>query len=102
MPYIYLTLSCANSKRKDIVNITSKLNGLNLSHEEMESINYFEKYRLLNSNPVFYSTYFLTMSSNIFQIGVVGNIMYYAIRAEFPIRGSSHDHSVLWNLNPSR
>ena len=51
-PTFFLTLSCAYSKQKEIPEIISKLSKLNLSKEYLESMNYFEKCELLNSNPV--------------------------------------------------
>ena len=48
----FLTLSYADLKWKEIPEIISKLNKLNLSIEYLESINYFKKCELLNSNPV--------------------------------------------------
>ena len=51
-PTFFLTLSCANLKWKLIPEIISKLNKLDLSKEYLESMNYFEKCELLNSNSV--------------------------------------------------
>ena len=54
----FLTLSCAALKWKEIPEIISKMNNLNLSKENLESRNYFEKYELLNTNPVLLSRHF--------------------------------------------
>ena len=60
-PAFFLTLSCADLKWKEISEIISKLNKLNFSKEYLESMNYFEKYELLNSNPVLLARHFSTV-----------------------------------------
>ena len=60
-PTFFLTLSYADLKWKEISEIISKLNKLNLSKEYLESMNYFEKYELLNSNPVLLARHFSTV-----------------------------------------
>ena len=60
-PTFFLTLSYADLKWKEISEIISKLNKLNLSKEYLESMNYFEKYELLNSNPVLLVRHFSTV-----------------------------------------
>ena len=60
-PAFFLTLSCADLKWKEISEIISKLNKLNFSKEYLESMNYFEKYELLNSNPVLLALHFSTV-----------------------------------------
>ena len=60
-PAFFLTLSCADLKWKEISEIISKLNKLNFSKEYLESMNYFEKYELLNSNPVLLVRHFSTV-----------------------------------------
>ena len=60
-PTFFLTLSYADLKWKEISEIISKLNKLNLSKEYLESMNYFEKYELFNSNPVLLVRHFSTV-----------------------------------------
>ena len=57
-PTFFLTLSCADLKWKEIPEIISKLDKLNLSKEYFESMNYFEKCELLNSNSVLLACHF--------------------------------------------
>ena len=45
-------------KWKEIPEIITKLNKLNLSKEYLQSMNYFEKCELLNSNPLLLAHHF--------------------------------------------
>ena len=57
-PTFFLTLFCADLKWKEMSEIISKLDKLNLPKEYLESMNYFEKNELLNSNPVLLARHF--------------------------------------------
>ena len=105
-PTFFLTLSCADMKWKKIPEIISKLNKLNLPKEYLESMNYFEKCELLNSNPVLLARHFQHRVETFFKeillipLSTIGKVTYYAIRTEFQVRGSPHVHSSIWILNP--
>ena len=68
-------------------------------------MNYFEKCNILNSNAVFLARHFQHRVEIFFKEiliirdGPLGIVKYYAIRAEFQFRGSTHIHSFLWALN---
>ena len=86
----------------------SKWNNLNLSKKILESMNYFEKCELLNSNDVLLHRHSQHQVEILFKgillklLGVIGKAAYYAIRIEFQVRGSSHVNSIIWILNPPK
>ena len=55
---MFLTLSCAGLKWKEISEISSKLNKLNFSKGYLALMNYFEKCELLYSNSVLLARHF--------------------------------------------
>ena len=66
IPSFFLTLSCAEIRWNEFPEIISKLNGKELSFEEISALSYFEKCELLNSNPVFTSKTFPVSCRNVF------------------------------------
>ena len=54
----FLTLSCADLRLNELVEITSKLNSLGLTEENVEGLNYFERCNILNSNAVLLARHF--------------------------------------------
>ena len=52
LPTFFMTLSCADLRWKELISIISKLNGLNLSEEDIDNLDYFEMCKILNENPV--------------------------------------------------
>ena len=57
-PTFFLTLSCADLKWNELVEIISKLNSLGLTKENVEGLNYFERCDILNSNGVLLAQHF--------------------------------------------
>ena len=51
-PTFFLTLSCVDLKRNELVEIISKLNSLGLTKENVEGLNSFERCNILNLNAV--------------------------------------------------
>ena len=102
---MFLTLSCADLRWNELVEIISKLNSLGLTKENVEGLNYFERCNILNSNGVLLARHFqhraeiLSKEILIIRDGPLGNVKYYAIRVEFQFRDSLHIHSFLWVLN---
>ena len=96
MSNFLLTLSWADLKWKELSEIISKSNKLSLPKEYLESMNYFEKCELLNSNPILLARHFQhrveTFFKKIFLIplSTIGKVTYYAIRIEFQVRGTPH------------
>ena len=51
-PTFFLTLSCADLKWNELVEIISKLNSLGLTKENVEGLNSFDRCNILNLNAV--------------------------------------------------
>ena len=100
LPTFFMTLSCADLRWNELVEIIAKLNRSNITEEEIKNLNYFERTKILNSNPVLLARHFQyrveTFFKNIIITGSFGKVTYYAIRVEFQVRGSPHIHSLLW------
>ena len=92
-------------KRKEIPEIISKLNKLNLSKEHLESMNFFKKCELLNSNPALHARHFQHRVEIFFKeilfipVSTIGKVTYHAIRIVFQVCGSLHVRSFIWILN---
>ena len=103
IPTYFLTLSSADLRWDELTNIINKLNNLNLSQDELRKLNYNERCKLLNSNPVLISRHFQyrvqVFFKEILVDGPLGKTTYYVYRIEFQIRGSPHVHSFLWIQN---
>ena len=103
LPTYFMTLSCADLRWNELVSIISKLNGENLTDEQINNLTYFERCNYLNSNPVLLARHFQyrveVFFKEIIVNGPLGKVKYYAIRVEFQVRGSPHIHSFLWVLN---
>ena len=104
-PTFFLTLSCADLRWNELVEIISKLNSLGLTKENVEGLNYFERCNILNSNAVLLARHFQHRVEIFFKAiliirdGPLGKVKYYAIGVEFQFRSSSHILSFLWVLN---
>ena len=100
LPTVFMTLSCADLRWNELVSIMSKLNGLNLSEDDIKNLDYFKRCEILNNNPVLLSRHFQYRVEVYFKEiiidGPLGKVKYYAIRVEFQFRGSPHIHSFLW------
>ena len=97
--FIEVILRCF-LRRNEFVEIISKLYSLCCSLEDIESLNYFEKCNILNSNAVVLARHFqhrIELFLKKWCLLEMGNLLvtYYAIRVEFQFRGSPHIHSFL-------
>ena len=107
-PTFLLTLSCADLKWREIPEIISKLNKLNLFKEHLESFNCFVNCESLNSNPVLLVRHFQHCIEFFFKeillipLSTIGKVTYYTIKKEFQVRGLPDVHSFIWILNPSK
>ena len=54
----FLILSCADLRWNELVETISKLNSLGNIKENVEGLNYFERYNILNSNAVLLARHF--------------------------------------------
>ena len=58
LPTFFTTLSCADLRWNELVSIISKLNGLNLSEDDIKNLDYFKICEILNDNPVLLARHF--------------------------------------------
>ena len=90
-PTFFLTLSCADLRWNELISIIFKLNRVDISDEEVDEMSYNKRCGTLNKNPVFVARHFQYGIEMFFRIivlnGSLGKTQYYAIRAEFPVRG---------------
>ena len=100
LPTFFLTLSCADLRWVELIDIIAKLNQIDVTvNEEMS---YFKKCELLNQNPVLTARHFQFRVEIFFKEiilhknGPFGCIDSYAIKVEFQVRGSPHIHSFIW------
>ena len=101
LPTFFITLSCADLRWHELIEIIYKLNeGDILTDYDIHSMNYFDKTKILNSNPVLLARHFQyrveVFFKEIVSDGPLGKIKYYAIRVEFQVRGNPHIHSLVW------
>lgn len=106
LPTFFLTSSYADLRWNELVSIIAKLNGLDMSDEDIDKMDYFERCKLLNSNPVLLARHFQYRVEVFFKEivvdGPLGKVKYHAIRVEFQCRGSPHVHSFLWVIDAPR
>ena len=86
-----MTLSCADLRWNELVEIISRLNRLNLSDEDIKNMSYHRRCETLNKNPVLVARHFQYRVEVFFKVivldGPLGKTSYYAIRVEFQVRG---------------
>ncbi|XP_066911415.1 uncharacterized protein [Clytia hemisphaerica] len=103
MPSFFMTLSCADLRWNELPYIISKLNGQELLDEEISEMPYFERCKLLNSNPVILARHFQyrveVFYKHIVINGPLGKVKFHVIRIEFQFRGSPHAHCLIWVEN---
>ena len=84
--------------------ILSKLYNLNLTDDQIQNMNYEDRCRYLNMNPVFVARHFQyrveTFFKEILLNGSLGKVKYHVIRVEFQVRGSPHVHVFIWVEDP--
>ena len=72
---------------------------LDLSDDDIEALDYHERCKLLNKNPVIIAKHFQyrveTFFKEVIVAGALGKVKYHVIRVEFQVRGSPHIHSLL-------
>ena len=101
-PSWWMTFSCADLRWNEIYKILSKLQGKELTDQEIDLMTYNEKCKMLNSNPVVVAKHFQYRLETLFKevlLGSgepIGKILYDAIRIEFQFRGSAHAHCFFW------
>ena len=103
IPTWFMTLSSADLRWPELFQIISRLQGKDITDEEVDALCYDEKCEMLNLNPVivakhsqyrvetFFTEVLLSKSKPI-QVKIVS----YALHIEFQMRGSPHLHVLIW------
>ena len=103
IPTFFLSLSCADLRRNELISVTFKLSRVDISNEKVDKMSCQDWCDTLNKNPVLVARNFQYIVEMFFKIivldGFHGKTQYHAIRVEFQVRGSPHIHSFIWILN---
>ena len=108
IPTWFMTLSCAELRWPEMFQIIARIQGKNMSNEEIEALSYHEKCQMLNLNPVIVAKHFQYRVETFFteilltDAKPIGKIVYYALRIEFQMRGSPHLHALIWTSDCPR
>ena len=100
LPTFFITLSCADLRWHGLIEIIYKLNEADiLMDDDIHSMNYFDKIRILNNNPILLARHFQYRVEVFFKEIVsdvpLGKNKHYAISVEFQVKGSQHMHSLV-------
>jgi hypothetical protein len=101
-PTWFLTLSSADMKWPDFIQIIAKQHGVEYTDDDVLAMSFEEKSKWLRSNPVTAARHFQYRLNSFFNDFLkssakpLGEIVDYAIRIEFQSRGSPHAHTVIW------
>ena len=102
IPTWFMTLSCADLRWPELFQIISRIQGKDITDEEVDALSYDEKCKMLNLNPVIVAKHFQFRVETFFtevllsKSKPIGKIVYYALRIEFRMRGSPHLHALIW------
>ena len=100
LPTYFMTLSCADLRWDELIEIIGKLNRTPYTKIEIREMDYVTRAKILQSNPVLLMRHFQfrveTFFKEIVVDGPMGKVIYHAIRVEFQVRGSPHVHCLLW------
>ena len=102
IPTWFLTLSAADMKWPEVIQIIARQYGTFLSEEEVSNLSWEEKCSWLRRNPVTAARHFqyrLDLFWNDFlksKANPIGEMVDYMIRIEFQARGSPHAHTIIW------
>jgi hypothetical protein len=96
-----MTLSCADLRCPELFQIIARTKGNNITIEEVEALSYHARCSMLNLNPVMVAKHFQYRVETFFRdvlltnANPIGNIVFYALRIEFQMRGSTHLHALI-------
>lgn len=102
IPTWFMTLSCADLRWPELFQIISRIQGKDITDEEVDALSYDEKCKILNLNPVIVAKHFQFRVETFFtevlpsKSKPIGKIVYYALRIEFQMRGSPNLHALIW------
>ncbi|XP_062570615.1 uncharacterized protein LOC134232646, partial [Saccostrea cucullata] len=102
LPTWFISLSSADTRWQDLLKTLATLDGKTLSQEELENLNWSEKSKLVQQDPVTCARFFdnrvqlfinTVLKSPHNPLGVVTDVFR---RVEFQNRGSPHIHMLVW------
>ena len=102
IPTWFMTLSCADLRWPELFQIISRIQGKDITDEEVDALYYDEKCKMLNLHPVIVAKQFQFRVETFFTEVLLskrkstGKIVYYALHIEFQKRGSPHLHALIW------
>ena len=105
IPTWFLTLSAADMKWPEVIQIIARQYGTSLTEEQVANLSWEQKCTWLRRNPVTAARHFqyrLELFWNDFlksQANPIGKVIDYMIRIEFQARGSPHAHTIVWIQN---
>ena len=102
IPTWFMTLSCADLRWPELFQIISRIQGKDITDEEVDALSYDEKCKILNLNPVIVAKHFQFRVETFFtefllsKSKPIGKIVNYALHIECQMRGSPHLHALIW------
>eukprot|EP00111_Clytia_hemisphaerica_P014081 TCONS_00041443-protein len=104
LPTFFHTLSCADLKWPEIVDIIQKMKGKEMTEDQIRALSYMERTQILQSNPVVLARHFQYRLECYFKHIIAkgalgGKLKHHVIRIEFQARGSAHAHCLIWIEN---
>ena len=102
IPTWFLTLSAADMKWPEVIQIIARQYGTILTDEQVSNLSWEEKCNWLRRNPVTAARHFqyrLDLFWNEFiksKAMPIGEVIDFMIRIEFQARGSPHAHTIVW------
>ena len=98
LPTFFITFSCADLQWHELIEIIYMLNeGDILTDDDIHSMNYFDKTKILNSNPILLArnSQHKVFFKEIVSDGSLGKTKH-AVELGFQVSGSPHIHSLVW------
>ena len=106
LPTWFMSLSAADTRWTDLLRMLAKLNdGVDYSEKELENLNWQEKTKLVQKDPVTCSRFFNHRVQEFLNTVLksscepIGKLLDYFYRVEFQQRGSPHIHMLVWIEN---
>ena len=100
LPTFLITLSSADLQLNKLRLTIAELRGEVLSEDSINEIDFFERCRYLNLNPLLFARHFQYRVHNFSKIKVLNGpfdkVKYQAIRVELEVRRNPHIHSFIW------
>lgn len=96
IPTWVMTLSCADLRWPELFQMLTRIQGNNLTDEQVDALSYNEKCQMLNLKHVVAKQFQYRVETFFTNAKPIVKIVYYALRIEFQMRGSPHLHALIW------